>query len=309
MRKFVTLLLLFLSVTLTAGAQSRAERILAQIADPESDYVVVIAHRSDWRHYPENSLAAMEGAIAMGVDMVEIDVQRTADGVLVCCHDNSVDRTTTGSGKVHQLSAEYISTLKLKTKKGVTEYGMPTLAQALDLCRGRVLINIDKGYNYYDQILQMLVERDMVDHVVIKGSKKPTTVAKCFDKYDHNMLYMPIINYTARKWERHQPLFEAYLSSDIPSIAYEICWDGTIKGVRKKVFKRVLDSGARLWVNTLWDSLCGGEGRSLKDDNALNGNEDKIYGKLLKYGVTMIQTDRPQLLLDYLESKGRHTLE
>ena len=298
---------LFALVAVAALAQSRAERIIAEIRNPKSKYVVVIAHRSDWRHYPENSLAAMEGAIKMGVDMVEIDVQRTKDGVLVCCHDKTVDRTTTGTGKVSELTADYISTLKLKTKEGVTEYGMPTLAQALDLCRDRVLINIDKGMNYYNQIQKMLAERNMVEQVVIKSSKKPTTVAKYLDKHSQNMLYMPIINYTARKWEVHSPLFESYLASDIPSIAYEICWDGTLKGERK-IFNRVIKSGAKLWVNTLWDSLCGGKEHSFADNHALNGNEDKIYGKLLKYGVTMIQSDRPQLLLDYLESKGRHTL-
>ena len=63
-------ILLFALVALSAEAKSRAEQILAEIANPKSDYVVVIAHRSDWRHYPENSLAAMEGAIAMGVDML-----------------------------------------------------------------------------------------------------------------------------------------------------------------------------------------------------------------------------------------------
>lgn len=298
---------LFALVAVTALAQSRAERILAEIRNPKSKYVVVIAHRSDWRHYPENSLAAMEGAIAMGVDMVEIDVQRTADGVLVCCHDKSVDRTTTGKGKVNELTADYIATLKLKTKEGVTEYGMPTLAQALDLCKDRVLINIDKGMNYYDQIQNMLAERNMVEQVVIKSSKKPTTVAKYFAKHSQNMLYMPIINYREKSWERHSPLFESYLASDVPTIAYEICWDGTLKG-EQKVFKRVIKSGAKLWVNTLWDSICGGKERSFADNNALNGNEHKIYGTLLKYGVTMIQTDRPQLLLDYLASKGRHTL-
>ena len=306
MKRFL-LCSLFALVAVAALAQSRAERIIAEIRNPKSKYVVVIAHRSDWRHYPENSLAAMEGAIKMGVDMVEIDVQRTKDGVLVCCHDKTVDRTTTGTGKVSELTADYISTLKLKTKEGVTEYGMPTLAQALDLCRDRVLINIDKGMNYYNQIQQMLAESNMVEQVVIKSSKKPTTVAKYLDKHSQNMLYMPIINYTARKWEVHSPLFESYLASDIPSIAYEICWDGTLKGERK-IFNRVIKSGAKLWVNTLWDSLCGGKEHSFADNHALNGNEDKIYGKLLKYGVTMIQSDRPQLLLDYLESKGRHTL-
>lgn len=304
-RIFLSLVMALVAVT--AAAQTRAERIIAQIRDPKSKYVVVIAHRSDWRHYPENSLAAMEGAIAMGVDMVEIDVQRTKDGVLVCCHDNSVDRTTTGSGKVKDLTSDYIATLKLKTKQGVTEYGMPTLAQALDLCKDRVLINIDKGMNYYDQIQSMLAERNMVEQVVIKSSKKPTTVAKYLAKHSQNMLYMPIINYRAKNWEKHGPLFESYLASDIPTIAYEICWDGSLKGERK-IFNRVIKSGAKLWVNTLWDSLCGGKERSFADNNALNGNEHKIYGTLLKYGVTMIQTDRPQLLLDYLESKGRHTL-
>lgn len=307
MRRLVAILL-FAVVALSAFAKSRTEQILAEIANPKSDYVVVIAHRSDWRHYPENSLAAMEGAIAMGVDMVEIDVQRTADGVLVCCHDSSVDRTTTGKGKVKELSSEYISTLKLKSDQGVTEYGMPTLTEALDLCKDRVLINIDKGYNYYDQILQMLVERDMVGQVLIKSSKDATVVAEKFAPHSSNMLYMPVINYTAKGWGKHADIFESYIASDLDVVAYEICWDGTLAGERK-IFKRVIDSGARLWVNTLWDSLCGGKGHSFKDDNALNGNEERIYGQLLKRGVTMIQSDRPQLLLNYLESKGRHTLK
>ena len=307
MRRALTLLL-FALVALSAAAQSRAEKILVEIANPKSDYVVVIAHRSDWRHYPENSLAAMEGAIVMGVDMVEIDVQRTADGVLVCCHDSSVDRTTTGKGKIKELTADYISTLKLKSEQGVTEYGVPTLAEALDLCKDRVLINIDKGYNYYDQILQMLVERDMVNQVLIKSSKDASVVAEKFAPYTTNMLYMPVINYNAKSWGKHAEIFNSYITSNLDVVAYEICWDGTLEGERK-IFKKVLDSGARLWVNTLWDSLCGGKGHSFKDDNALDGNADKIYGTLLKRGVTMIQSDRPQLLLDYLESKGRHTLK
>lgn len=301
------LILLLLSVV-TLSAQSRAEQIIEQIKDPKSDYVVVIAHRSDWRHYPENSLAAMEGAIAMGVDMVEIDVQRTSDGVLVCCHDNSVDRTTTGKGKVRELTADYISTLNLKRNGAVTEHTMPTLAEALDLCKDRVLINIDKGYNYYDQILQMLVERDMVEQVLIKSSNNAAVIAEKFAPYSRNMLYMPVINYKAKSWEKHSAIFESYISSSLPIVAYEICWDGTLKGERK-IFNRVLKSGARLWVNTLWDSLCGGEKDGFEDDRALNGNESKIYGKLLDLGVTMIQTDRPQLVLDYLDSIGRHSMK
>jgi glycerophosphoryl diester phosphodiesterase len=74
------------------------------------------------------------------------------------------------------------------------------------------------------------------------------------------------------------------------------------------VFKKVVKSGKKLWINTLWGSLCGGNESGYYDDAAV-GNEEKIYGKILSYGTSMIQTDRPQMLINYLESKGRHTLK
>ena len=66
--------------------------------DPSSDYVVVVAHRGDWRNYPENSLPAIESCIRMGVDVVEIDLKLTKDSVLVLSHDRTLNRCTTGSG-------------------------------------------------------------------------------------------------------------------------------------------------------------------------------------------------------------------
>lgn len=296
-------------VALTAEAQTRAERILREIRNPQSKYVVVVAHRGDWRNYPENSLEAVESAIRMGVDVVEIDVHRTADGHLVVCHDKTINRTTSGKGKIAELTLDSIRRCSLRAGHGVRmpKYKMPTLAEMLDLCRNRVMINIDKGYDYYDQILEMLVERNMVEQVIIKSSKRPSSVSVRFAKHRQNMLHMPIINYTAKKWERHEPLFEEYLKSELPTPAYEICWDGTLAGERR-IFRRVVESGAKLWINTLWDSLCGGPKHGLEDDRAV-GNEHKIYGKVLSLGCSMIQTDRPAMLIEYLTREGRHSLE
>ena len=53
---------------------NRAEKILADINDPNSEYVVVISHRGDWRNYPENSIPAIESIISMGVDLMELDL-------------------------------------------------------------------------------------------------------------------------------------------------------------------------------------------------------------------------------------------
>ncbi len=299
----------FVAAAVSAAAQSRAERILRELHDPESNYVAVISHRGDWRNFPENSLEAYESAIRMGVDMVEVDVHRTADSVLVVCHDKTINRTTSGKGKIAQLTYDSIRNVRLRTGHNVIRprYRMPTLAEVLDLCRDRVLINIDKGYDYYDQILPMLVERNMVEQVVIKSKRSAETVENRYADYPRNMHYIPIINYNAKMWDKHKPLFERWLASSLRPMAYEVCWDGTLPGERE-IFRKVKESGVKLWVNTFWGSVCGGEENGLEDDKAFYEPE-RIYSEVLETGASMIQTDRPALLIEYLTAQGRHTLK
>lgn len=300
--------LLFLATAVVALAESRTDKLLRELRNPKSEYVFVIAHRADWRNYPENSLEAIESAIKMGVDVVELDVRRTADGKLIICHDSTINRTTNGKGKVKELQLDSIRKCYLRAGHGaVTRYKMPTLEEALDVCKGRILINLDKGADYYDQVMEMLVARNMVDQVLIKSSKSVDKMKEFFSKHEKNMLYMPIINYRTKNWAKHEQLFEDYLSTDLPFIAFEMCWDGSLPN-EGKLFKRVLKSGKRLWVNTLWGKLCGGFEHGYDDDAAI-GNEEKIYGKILSYGTSMIQTDRPEMLINYLEKKGRRTLK
>ena len=59
---------------------NRAERIVSEIHNPDSKYVVVISHRGDWRNYPENSIPGIESVIRMGVDVMELDLMKTKDG-------------------------------------------------------------------------------------------------------------------------------------------------------------------------------------------------------------------------------------
>lgn len=280
---------------------SRAARIVAQIHNPRSRQVLVASHRGDWRNYPENSIPAIESAIRMGVDIVEIDTRMTADSVLVIMHDATIDRTTDGKGKVSELSAEYITSRKLRAGQGVaTQWTVPTLEDVLKVCRGRIVINIDKGYDYYDQAMELLRRYNMVEQVLIKGKKSPDTVAAKFASHESNMMYMPIIDINN---ERGRTLFEQYVAGQA-QLAYEVCWSTPAPEV-EACMKRVIDSGSKLWINSLWDSLCGGTEAGLSDDSALL-DIDKAYGRLIEMGATMIQTDRPQMLIEYLRSKGLH---
>lgn len=281
------------------SGKNRAETIVAELHDPASRTVLVACHRGDWRNYPENSLSAIESVIRMGADIVEIDLALTRDSVLVVCHDRTLDRTTTGRGRICDVTLDSIRRCVLKTGHGITtEHRMPTLREALELCKDRIVVNIDKGYQYYDLIQRLSEEIGVTGQLLIKGKVPIDDVEAKFSQYAHNMMYMPVIDILKPRGKR---LFAEYVERGVSPLAYEVCWEEN----SPKVFacmEKVLDGGSKLWVNTLWPSLCGG----LCDDVAFETNPAEVYGKIVEMGATLIQTDRPELLLDYLRSSGLH---
>jgi glycerophosphoryl diester phosphodiesterase len=94
--------------------------------------VLRIGHRGAAGHAPENTLAAIRKGIALGVDFVEVDVRRTADGTLVVLHDKTVSRTTDGKGPLDRLSLSEVK--KLNAGKGER---IPTLAEVFMAVAGR----------------------------------------------------------------------------------------------------------------------------------------------------------------------------
>ena len=105
MKKLLILLsgLLLLQTSCSHSASvpgNHADWVVSELHDPSSDKVLVACHRGDWRNWPENSLAAIESVIGMGADIMELDLKLTKDSVLVVCHDRTIDRTTSGKGRV-----------------------------------------------------------------------------------------------------------------------------------------------------------------------------------------------------------------
>lgn len=297
---FLASLFLFGACASSASAPaSRAEGIVAEIHNPSSRKVLVACHRGDWRNYPENSLAAIESVIGMGADIVEIDLALTSDSVLVVCHDRTLNRTTTGKGLIAEIPYDSVQRCFLKSGHGVaTSHRMPTLREALELCKDRIVVNIDKGYQYYDLVQRLSEELGVTGQLLIKGKRAPEIVAAKFAEHPRNMMYMPIIDILKPKG---QALFAEYREKGIVPLAYEICWDRPAPEV-ETCMREVVAGGSKLWVNSLWASLCGG----LDDDRAFEGDPAAVYGKLVDMGATMIQTDRPELLISYLRSRGLH---
>lgn len=101
----------------------------------------VVGHRGYAARAPENTLTALRLAIACGVELIEIDVHGTRDGVPVVLHDATLDRTTTGSGPVREwLSWELHRLVTIDRGRGER---VPTLAEALAVVRGRARLAIE----------------------------------------------------------------------------------------------------------------------------------------------------------------------
>lgn len=280
---------------------NRAEMIAAQIHNPNSKYVVVACHRGDWRNYPENSIPAIESIIRMGADIMELDLKLTKDSVLVLSHDWTIDRCTTGKGRVSDFTLDELKQFRLRRAHGVATDSLHicTLREALECCKDRICVNVDQGYEYYDMVLAITEELGVTDQILIKGKHSVASVAEKMAAHEHNMMYMPIIDIQK---EQGQKLFQEYMDTKTVPLAYEVCWKKLTPEV-SDCFKKVVESGSKLWVNTIWGSLCG----YLDDDKALDcGDPAEVYDQVIALGASMIQTDRPEQLLNYLRKKGLH---
>ncbi|MEP1487466.1 MAG: glycerophosphodiester phosphodiesterase family protein [Algibacter sp.] len=268
-----------------------------QLKNTTSNYIMVFSHRGDWRNAPENSLQAIQNCIDMGVDGVEIDIRPTKDGHLVLMHDEKIDRTTTGKGLLSEWTLDSLKTLYLRNGANVpTKHKVPTLEEAMLTAKGKILVNLDKCYNHFDDAYKVLLKTKTTDHVVMKGKVSLSKVKSEFGNYLDKVVFMPIVDLDAPDSEI---IIEDYMKNYKPT-AFEFIFKDE-KSPVLNTFKTLRKNGSSVWVNSLWESLNAG----YEDDMALK-NPDSIYGWYIKKGVNMIQTDRPQLLLDYLRNKKLH---
>lgn len=278
-------------------AADRVDQLRAKLFARDIPDVLVVAHRGDWRFAPENSLQAVEHSIKVGVDIVEVDLQRTADGALIIMHDATLDRTTSGKGKISEKTLDEIRKLVLKNGCGIkTAQKVPTLEELLVAAKGRVLINLDKADRYFDEVYALLKKTGTARQIVMKGSKPDAEVRRLYGDYLDEVIYMPIVNLDKPEAEEIISDFRAGLNP----VAYELLFKSDTNPLPKQL-ARSLKGKALIWYNTLWEGMAGGH----EDERAVTEGPDAAYGYLIDtLGARIIQTDRPVLLIEYLKKRG-----
>lgn len=281
-----------------AQEPTRVDSILRKLYDPNTSSVVVVAHRGDWRHSVENSLPAVQHAIEMGVDVVEIDIRRTADGRLVLMHDATIDRTTNGSGKVSELTLDSIRNCYLKAADStLTDLRVPTLDEVFEISKDRIMLNIDKGYWIFDDVYALAEKAGTTRQIIMKGDQAADQVLESFGRYLDRVFYMPIVNLNKEGAEEAIADFQ----EKIRPVAYELLYKSDTCQTPLRV-KNQLAGKSLIWYNTMWNGMSG----SRYDDRAVD-DPDRVYGYLIdSLNARIIQTDRPGFLIRYLVSRGQH---
>jgi len=290
----ILLLITFASV---GFAQSPAETLKAMFQQ-KSKTILVAAHRGDWRNAPENSMQALSNSIEKGFDLMELDVKMSRDSVMVVMHDNTIDRSTNGKGKVGDYTLEELKKFRLKNGLGrLTEHRIPTLREMMLAAKGKILINVDKGNDHLDLVFKVLGETSTIDQAIVNvGDDMPYGELTAKNNIPKDAYLMVVVNaknkdmtavinsYTPNKKTIIQPIF------DTDTLA-------NLKYLKENKNNRLI------WLNSLWPSLNGGH----DDDRAVEKDEkEESWAWLIAYQPVFLQTDRPAELLIYLKKKGLH---
>lgn len=270
------------------------------VKDPKRSCGIIV-HRGMWQAAPENSLAAIERAIAAGHDVVEIDVRRTADGEFVLLHDDTLERMTGLARRAEDMSMQELSKLRLRNRDGGAENGLtdeklPTLKDVFALTRGRIFLHVDVKHRDVipgviafstamgvDQQVDFWAElKSEADYAWITANIAPPSVP---------FIAKTRLNVPGAATQRE-------LLLRLAPLICEVYFDNLEQVAALNAQCRQI--GTALWYNTLDPVACG----RWTDTEALN-NPEAIWGQLIDAGISMIQTDFPDALRAFLQQRGQ----
>ena len=247
----------------------------ACVMDPACDRVMVASHRGYHLSLPENSLAGLRAAVAVGADFVEVDVRETSDGVLVLMHDANVDRTTNGTGDVNTLTWAQIQGLDLDAGEGGTDpevRKVPTFSQAMALARelGAALY-VDQKTGRTDLVLDAIRSGPYFDVAMVRDD---LVVVAAMANQEHRLWVMPAVEDLAQ--------FQSALALIAGVRVVEISQGSA----NAELTAAIRSAGVKAQQDVLGPAdIMGGQG------------DYTVWKGFIDAGIALPQTDYPQLLV------------
>lgn len=258
--------------------------------------IFVAAHRGWSSIYPENTMLAFRKALELNIDQLETDIRVTKDGELVLIHDKSVDRTTNGSGLIHDYTLKELRMLDAGSFKGEAFAGekIPTFTEFMELVKDvpRITLDIELkeypeegndelAYDTCDRVLEIIDKYDFTDRVVINtfsGKLHEYIQDKYGSKYRRHVYYP--ISYL-RKGITRDPYVDAYCCCMFRSVYNDI------NMASPDEFEFMRKRGIEPWA-----------GSAVKNADGVD--------RAIECGATLITCNNPDEILEYLRARGKH---
>lgn len=262
----------------------------------EKNKVLIAAHRGTCGgNVVQNTTLAYKNALLHGADMIEIDAAMTKDGVFYAFHNGEEPLALGVKEDIRTMTSEQIDQMKTLNSLGlVNNQKIERLKEVLERFRGKCLINIDRSWFYWKEIIALLDSMDMKNQILLKSGVEEGLLQDLADSKT-DIMYMPIMR-KPEEWE----ILERY---EINVAAAELIFEDLDSDFIKPEFmERLKKQGIAPWVNaiTLDDTIILS---GLLDDNkAIREGFDESWGELIRLGFEIIQTDWPALLKSYLKS-------
>lgn len=234
---------------------------------------VVSAHRGGpYPGFPENAIETFDNVIKFTPAIIELDVAMTKDGVLVLMHDDDLERTTTGKGKVEEVTYEYIQTLFLEDETGArTDFKVPTFKEALIWSKGKVLLTVDVKQSVpYEKLIAEIRETGSEAHAAV------ITYSFAAAKKMHSLAPELMLSITIRNEEEIQRFEE----TGIPWTRV-IAFTGVAE--RPQEFNQALHEKGVFTILGVLGNL----------DRSAIARGDEIYAGFVQKGADILATDRP----------------
>ncbi|MBQ9299947.1 MAG: glycerophosphodiester phosphodiesterase family protein [Clostridia bacterium] len=265
--------------------------------------ILIAAHRGlRGGNLVENTLPAFRAALRSGADILEMDLKRTQDGVLVLFHDLDVHRLLpTLHGPVRAHTLRELRCFSLNNQIGEPSgCAVATLEEALSAFRNRCLINLDQADGFIEEAWPLVTRQGMADQVVFKGAPPFDGALVRLARCDWQPLFMPIL-----RTDADIAAFRA-LPGQVRIPMVEVMFQREDAAVLAPAFRQELArQDIRVWVNALDLGKYPPDMCALHNDTVsmLHGPENG-WGWLIDHGADVIQTDFPRELRDYLGAKN-----
>lgn len=264
----------------------------------EEKKILIAAHRGTYGgNVIENTYLSSIIALEFGADIIEIDAVRSTDGILYAFHDGGEKRRFGISKNLKELSSKEIESLEylniIGEKSGEHVWKLYDLLKAL---KGKSLINLDRAWDYLDDVFEIVKELQIENQIIIKTH--PTEEAfEYFKNNETKLMYMPIA-------KRKEDILK-FIHPEINMVAAEVIFcskDDEI--VDDKFLKSLAEKNIKIWANAI--TLGKYEKHNLsafQDDNNSLLNNGAGWSWLIDKKIDIIQTDWPYLLKMYINKK------